>query len=68
MYNRPILTKSGIYKMTITIIEETINAQIADLEKALQSNIKNNDQDRIKGCEFAIIELNILLLTLKKAI
>ena len=54
--------------MTITAIEATINAQIADLEKALQSNIKNNDQDRIKGCEFGIIELNILLETFKKAI
>jgi len=54
--------------MTITTIEATINAQIADLEKAWLSNIKNNDQDRIKGCEFAIIELNILLETFKKAI
>lgn len=54
--------------MNISKIESTINAQIADLEEALQSNIKNNDQDRIKGCEFAIIELNILLETFKKAI
>jgi hypothetical protein len=53
--------------MTITTIEATINAQIADLEEALQSNIKNNDQDRIKGCEFALIELNILLNTFKQA-
>ena len=54
-------------KMTITTIEATINAQIADLEKAWLSNIKNNDQDRIKGCEFALIELNILLNTFKQA-
>ena len=53
--------------MTIKNIEATINAQIADLEKALQSNIKYNDTDRIKGCEFAIIELNILLNTFKQA-
>jgi hypothetical protein len=53
--------------MTITNIEAIINAQISDLEKALQSNIKHNDQDRIKGCEFAIIELNILLNTFKQA-
>tara|TARA_R110000796_G_scaffold2565_4_gene10086 strand:+ start:53 stop:217 length:165 start_codon:yes stop_codon:yes gene_type:complete len=52
--------------MTITNIETTINAQIADLEGALRSNIKNDDQDRIKGCEFAIIELNILLNTFKE--
>ena len=51
--------------MTITTIESTINAQLADLEEALQSNIKNNDTDRIKGCEFAIIELNILLNTFR---
>ena len=49
--------------MNISKIESIIKAQIADLEEALQSNIKNNDQDRIKGCEFAIIELNILLQT-----
>ena len=54
--------------MNISEIESTINAQIADLEKAWLSNIKNNDQDRIKGCEFGIIELNILLETFKKAI
>jgi len=53
--------------MAITTIETMINAQISDLEEALQSNIKNDDQDRIKGCEFAIIELNILLNTFKQA-
>ena len=67
--------------MTITNIEAIINAQISDLEKALQceyllaemreapllTNMKRNDQDRIKGCEFAIIELNILLNTFKQA-
>lgn len=53
--------------MTIKNIEATINAQIADLEKSLQSNIKRDDQDRIKGCEFGIIELNILLNTFKNA-
>tara|TARA_R110002167_G_scaffold201966_1_gene405632 strand:- start:369 stop:533 length:165 start_codon:yes stop_codon:yes gene_type:complete len=53
--------------MTIKTIEATINAQIADLKEALQSNINNDDQDRVKGCEFALIELNILLNTFKQA-
>jgi len=52
--------------MTITAIEATINAQLADLESALDMNILRGDDDRIKGCEFAIIELNILLETFKK--
>tara|TARA_R110000796_G_scaffold201916_2_gene318151 strand:- start:1272 stop:1436 length:165 start_codon:yes stop_codon:yes gene_type:complete len=52
--------------MNISKIESTIKAQIDDLKEALQSNIKNNDQDRIKGCEFAMIELSILLETFKK--
>jgi len=52
--------------MTITTIEATINAQLADLESALDINILRGDDDRIKGCEFAIIELNILLETFKK--
>ncbi len=52
-----------IINLTNCTIKATINAQIADLKEALQSNIKNGDSDRIKGCEFAIIELNILLNT-----
>ena len=66
-YNGRTFNENGIYKMTIKTIEATINAQIADLEEAWRSNIKNNDQDRIKSCEFAIIELNILLNTFKQA-
>jgi hypothetical protein len=52
--------------MTITTIEATINAQLADLKSALNINILSGDDDRIKGCEFAIIELNILLETFEK--
>jgi len=52
--------------MTITTIEATINAQLADLKSALNINILRGDDDRIKGCEFAIIELNILLETFEK--
>mgnify|MGYP000551240649 CR=1 FL=1 len=52
--------------MNITNIEATINAQIADLKKALEANILCGDNDRIKGCEFGIIELNILLNTFKR--
>jgi len=55
-----------IINLTNCTIKATINAQIADLKEALQSNIKNGDRDRIKGCEFAIIELNILLETFEK--
>ena len=52
--------------LTSCTIKATINAQIADLKEALQRNINNGDSDRIKGCEFAIIELNILLETFEK--
>ena len=55
-----------IINLTNHAIKATINAQIADLKKSLQSNINNGDSDRIKGCEFAIIELNILLETFEK--
>jgi len=49
--------------MNISKIESTIKAQFDDLKEDLQSNIKNGDSDRIKGCKFAIIELDILLNT-----
>tara|TARA_R110002167_G_scaffold183370_5_gene383795 strand:- start:18 stop:182 length:165 start_codon:yes stop_codon:yes gene_type:complete len=52
--------------MKIENIAEVINAQITDLQEALQRNIERQDEDRIKGCEFAIIELNILRDTLVK--
>jgi hypothetical protein len=52
--------------MKIENIAEVINAQITDLEEALKRNIERDDVDRIKGCEFAIIELNILRETFVK--